>query len=237
MRCAGSRESRGTAEAASRAESVTKFKFCGLREARDATHAAAIGATYGGVILTKSIRQVTPERAREIFADAPALKRVGVMGRDALTRILSTAADAGLDILQLHAGYTVDEHAQIRQEFEGEIWAVIGMDARTGEPVREWREISDIADALLLDTGYRGRAGGTGKTFNWRASAETIAEIRKEIPVVLAGGLTAGNVTQAIEELRPAVVDVSSGVEASPGVKSPEMMTAFARAVLSASIV
>lgn len=216
---------------------MTKIKFCGLREARDAAHAADLGATYGGVILTRGIRQVSPAQAREIFAGAPSLKRVGVIGREAVARILFTAAEADLDILQLHANYTLDEHTQIRQEFEGEIWAVIGMDRRTGDPAQQWREVADVADAILLDTSEAGTSGGTGKPFNWRAAALTIGEIKAEVPVVLAGGLNPGNVAQAIDELRPAVVDVSSGVEASPGVKSRELMSAFARAVLSASIV
>ena len=147
------------------------------------------------------------------------------------------AAEAGLDILQLHGNYSVDEHAELRQEFDGQIWAVIGMDRITGAPVRPWKEVTDVADALLLDTSDGGSSGGTGKTFNWQASAPIVREMSREIPVILAGGLSPQNVAQAIAELRPSVVDVSSGVESSPGRKSPELMSAFAKAVLSASIV
>ena len=216
---------------------MTKIKFCGLREPRDAAHATQLGAAYGGVIMTSSARQVSPDMARDIFGEAPSLKRVGVIGRETVPRILVMAAEAGLDILQLHGNYSVDEHAELRQEFDGQIWAVIGMDRITGAPVRPWKEVTDVADALLLDTSDGGSSGGTGKTFNWQASAPIVREMSREIPVILAGGLSPQNVAQAIAELRPSVVDVSSGVESSPGRKSHELMSAFAKAVLSASIV
>jgi phosphoribosylanthranilate isomerase len=216
---------------------VTKIKFCGLRHASDASQAAALGATYGGVILTTSIRQVSVDQAREIFAEAPSLNRVGVVGRETVPRLLAMAREASLDVLQLHGSYTLDEFRELRLEYEGQIWAVIGMEIATGMPVQPWREVTDVTDAVVLDTSEEGVSGGTGKTFDWRAAAELVNEIKKDVPVVLAGGLKPGNVGRAIEELRPAVVDVSSGVESSPGVKSPDLMKAFAQAVLSASIV
>lgn len=216
---------------------MTKIKFCGLRDPRDASHAAKLGATYGGVIMTSSIRQVSASQAREIFSDAPSLKRVGVMGRETIPRILAAAAAAGLDVLQLHGNYSLDEHAELRQEFDGQIWAVLGMDRNTGLPAQSWKEVTDVADALLLDTIESGTSGGTGTPFNWSGAAPLVREMSREISIVLAGGLSARNVEEAIKTLRPAVVDVSSGVESSPGAKSPDLMSAFAKAVRSASIV
>lgn len=216
---------------------MTRIKFCGLREASDASHAAAIGATYGGVILTRSVRQVSTARAREIFAGAPSLKRVGVLGRETVPRILKMASEASLDILQLHSSFSLDEHAELRQEFDGQIWAVVGMDRVTGIPVQPWKEVMDVADALVIDTSDAGSSGGTGKPFNWAAAAGIVREMTREVPVVLAGGLTPRNVAAAIEQVRPMVVDVSSGVESSPGLKAADLMSAFALAVLSASIV
>ena len=216
---------------------MTKIKFCGLRDPRDASCAAELGATYGGVIMTSSIRQVSASQAREIFADAPSLKRVGVVGRETVPRILILAAEADLDVIQLHGNYSLDEHADLRQEFEGQIWSVVGMDRTTGLPLQPWKEAIDVADALLLDTSEAGKSGGMGKPFNWNGAAPVVKEMSREISIVLAGGLSPGNVGRAIEALNPAVVDVSSGVESSPGAKSPELMSAFAKAVLSASIV
>ena len=216
---------------------MTNIKFCGLRDPRDASRAEELGAAYGGVIMTSSIRQVSASQAREIFAEAPSLKRVGVVGRETVPRILILAAEADLDVIQLHGNYSLDEHAELRQEFDGQIWAVIGMDRITGAPVRPWKEVTDVADALLLDTSDGGSSGGTGKTFNWDCATSVVKEMSREISIVLAGGLYPENVAHAIQALHPAVVDVSSGVESSPGAKSPDLMSAFAKAVLSASIV
>ena len=214
-----------------------KIKFCGLRDPRDASYADSLGAVYGGVILTRSIRQVTPGQARAIFEAAPSLKRVGVVGHEPVPQLLVTAKHAELDVLQLHGVYRADEYAQLRQEFEGQIWTVIPLDAATGQPDVDWKQNVDYADAILLDTGIGGRSGGTGRTFNWAAAAPTISEIKRQTSIVLAGGLNPENVTRAIEQVSPAAVDVSSGVESSPGIKSHELMAAFARSVLSASIV
>lgn len=216
---------------------MTRIKFCGLRRASDAAHAAEVGAFYGGVIITKSIRQVSPEDAREIFNAAPELKRVGVVGREPISKILRAAERAELDVLQLHRHFSSDECEQLREEFDGELWAVIGVDEETGELPESWKSTADAVDALLLDTSVRGKTGGTGRPFAWDRVAPRAVEMARDIPIVLAGGLNPDNVTRAIATLHPAVVDVSSGVESSPGIKSKEMMTAFARAVASASIV
>ena len=99
------------------------------------------------------------------------------------------------------------------------------------------KNVADFADALLLDTAAGGRSGGTGRSFDWRKAASLVREISREIPVVLAGGLNPDNVGEAVAVLHPSVVDVASGVEVTPGIKSPDLMTAFARSVASASIV
>ena len=216
---------------------MTKVKFCGLRRPQDAAHAASLGATYGGVIFTDSKRQISPRQAREVFDAAQSLTRVGVVGREKIARVLRMASEANLDVLQLHGRYSPDEHSQLRQEFDGEIWSVIAVDADTAEPSASWKDLADFSDALLLDTGAAGRTGGTGKPFHWALAAPLVHDISREIPVILAGGLNPENVGRAVEILHPSVVDVSSGVEVSPGVKSPELMTAFARSVVSASIV
>ena len=213
------------------------MKFCGLRQPEDAAYAETIGATYAGVILTQSKRMVSPSEAREIFAAAPSLTRVGVLGRESIREAMRLASAIGLDVLQLHGHFTLDEHAQLREEFEGEVWSVIAIDAESGVPSANWKDVADFADALLLDAGASGRSGGTGRVFDWEGAMPLVHEISRELPVVLAGGLNPGNVRRALEILRPAVVDVSSGVEQSPGVKSHDLMAAFARSVVSASIV
>ena len=216
---------------------MTKVKFCGLRRPEDAAYAATLGAVYGGVILTQSKRHVSVEEAREVFDAAPSLTRVGVLGRESIREAMRLASAIGLDVLQLHGHFTLDEHARLREEFDGDIWSVITIDSETGAASANWKDVADFADALLLDTAASGRSGGTGRTFDWEKAVPLVNEISREVPVVLAGGLNPRNVAKALQTLRPAVVDVSSGVEKSPGVKSPDLMAAFARSVVSASIV
>lgn len=199
--------------------------------------AAALGAFYGGAILTESPRQVTPAHAREVFNAAPSLTRVGVVGRDSISRLLRMADEAQLDVLQVHAHLTPNEHAALRAEFDGAIWSVIGIDAESGNPAADWKAIADLSDAILLDTSARGRSGGTGRSFNWEKAQPLVHSISQELSVVLAGGLNPENVADAVRILHPAVVDVSSGVEVEPGKKSAEKMASFAQAVASASIV
>ena len=216
---------------------MTRIKFCGLCRPEDAAHAASLGAEFGGVILTESPRRVDIERAVEIFEAAPQLKRVGVVTREPLAKLLKNASIADLDVIQIHGHLSPDDHAGLRDEFEGAIWSVVGVDRDTGKLSSDWKRTADFSDAILLDTSVGGRSGGTGTPFPWDVAASLVQEISREIPVVLAGGLSPENVGAAIGALHPAVVDVSSGVEISPGVKSPGLMSAFALAVASASIV
>jgi len=213
------------------------MKFCGLMNPVDAAHAASLGATYGGVILTESKRRVEAAKARNVFDGAPSLKRVGVVGNEAISKILHLAEEIELDVLQLHGSFSNEDCAQIRQEFEGELWGVIGIDEKTSRVPETWKLIADSVDALLLDTSIHGKSGGTGQAFDWNGVRDQTTLISREIPIVLAGGLNPDNVANAIATLGPAVVDVSSGVETRPGEKSHEKMSAFARAVSSASIV
>ena len=216
---------------------MTRIKFCGLTRASDAAHAAGLGASYGGVILAASPRQVEPARAREIFAGAAELRRVGVFRHAPVAEILRDAQDAEVDVLQLHGRFGADEIAQLREGFDGELWSVIPLDAETPAIPADALELVDLVDAVVLDTSVRGSAGGTGTTFDWSFAQPQIHELSQRTTVVLAGGLKAGNVADAIRLLAPSVVDVSSGVEEAPGIKSRDAMRAFADAVRSASIV
>jgi len=218
---------------------MTKIKFCGLTRAVDAATAKRLGASHVGVIFAESQRRVTAEQAREILDSAEGLKRVGVFGpgRGAIPNVIRTSRQADLDVIQMHGNFAPDDIAHIRADFDGEIWAVIPVDSATGALPDAWEAIADVADAFLLDSRVGTSTGGTGKAFPWGASAESIQRAAALLPVILAGGLNPSNVAQAIKTLRPSIVDVSSGVESSPGIKDPALMQAFAEVVVSASIV
>ncbi|HEX2721973.1 MAG TPA: phosphoribosylanthranilate isomerase [Gemmatimonadaceae bacterium] len=218
---------------------MTKIKFCGITRPGDAMLAAQIGASYAGVIFAESSRRVTPNRAAEIFDASGDVKRVGVFGHrsGAPLDLIRTSRDLALDVVQLHGRFTGPEILQIRADLEAELWAVISVDPQLSDIDDGWEMLADIIDALVLDTSVRGATGGTGIAFDWLRVAGIVRRISAMVPVVLAGGLHDHNVGQAIRTLHPAVVDVSSGIESSPGIKSEPLMRAFADAVASASIV
>lgn len=216
---------------------MTRMKFCGLTRPADAELASSLGATYAGVILADSIRQVSPAKAIEIFAAAPGVRRVGVFRHRRTAELLEDANQIGLDVIQLHGRFRPDEVDQIRESFDGALWAVIPFDESHPALPEWWPEATDNVDAALIDTSVGGQSGGTGRTFDWQKAKPLVEVVRSHTEVVLAGGLNPSNVPHAIRILAPAVVDVSSGIESSPGIKDPSLMKAFAEAVRSASIV
>jgi phosphoribosylanthranilate isomerase len=209
-------------------------KFCGLTRAVDAALGAALGVRYLGVVLTDSPRRVTLEQAREVFAAAApggSPLRVGVFGSEAPEAVAQLAGEIGLDAVQLHGDPSVEHVRAVRRLFGGEIWAarrVMG----TAIP-DDIAEIGAVADRVLFDTRpSRGAVlGGSGEVFDWQALAASLGRLSARPPFVVAGGLTPANVAHAVTVLRPAVVDVSSGVESRPGIKDPRLMHAFVDAL------
>ena len=207
---------------------MTELKFCGLTRAEDAAMGAQLGAAYLGVIFAGGPRLVTPARAREVLAPAGSVRRVGVVGTQAPAVIGAMAEEAGLDVVQLHGDPDAGFLAAVRVQFSGQVWAVVRCE---GAAVPDGTEdLFQVADAVVIDAKVPGQLGGTGVTVPWAELRDVLAPWRGGAPLVLAGGLTPGNVAEAVVILTPAVVDVSSGVEVSPGVKDHERMRAFRRA-------
>lgn len=207
-----------------------EMKFCGLTRAQDAAFAAELGAAYIGSIFTESPRRMSPEDAATIWSAAPGPKKVGVFGDAPVDEILAAADASGLDVIQLHGGAAGGVVEKLRASFRGEIWSVI----RIGEGAPTVAGDSGAADAVLVDSYSESGLGGTGRTFDWEREAATIRGLIGDKRLIAAGGLDADNVAAAIRALAPDVVDVSSGVESSPGVKDHARMRAFAAAVAEA---
>jgi phosphoribosylanthranilate isomerase len=205
-------------------------KFCGLTRRADARLAASLGAGYGGVILAPGgKRSITPAAAAELFRELP-LTRVGVFVDAGLDEVRRAAEVAGLDVLQLHGSEPPSEVAALRAEGRWKVWKAVR--PRSAAELREALELyRSGADALLLDGWSACAPGGTGARFPWEEISAYRDEVPRSLAVVVAGGLTPGNVERAIALLRPDVVDVSSGVESAPGVKDPAAMPAFLEAV------
>jgi phosphoribosylanthranilate isomerase len=211
---------------------MTDIKFCGMTRPEDAGHAASLGARYVGVVFAESPRQLSEEDALRVFADVPlGISRVGVFGDTKPEQIAMRADRLGLDVVQLHGDPKPRAIARLRKKWQGRVWAVQRIDGSAVPPSAS--DLFDAADAVVLDARVAGALGGTGTTLPWEDLRDAIAELRSpRTRLVLAGGLTAENVAHAMDVLQPDIVDVSSGVEASAGVKDLEKMRAFRDAVL-----
>ncbi|HET7273673.1 MAG TPA: phosphoribosylanthranilate isomerase [Longimicrobiaceae bacterium] len=207
-------------------------KMCGLTRRDDALTAAKAGARYVGAVLARGgKRTVTARAAAEIFAELP-VQKVGVFV-DADEREAVTAAECiGLDVLQLHGDEDLQTVLAIRDAGPWRIWKAVR--PRTESDFeRAVGTFGPYVDGVLVDGWSPDAPGGTGSKFQW----DSIARQRELIPagvlLIVAGGLNSSNVLRAIQTLTPDVVDVSSGVESSAGVKDAGAMRAFLAAANS----
>lgn len=211
---------------------AVEVKICGLTRAVDAEAADAAGAAYLGVIFAGGPRERTPAEARATLAGRRA-RKVGVFAAQPATVIGDIAGTVGLDVLQLHAGADAGRVREVRAATGLEVWAVV----RTADGVLPdgAEELAEEADALLVDALVPGALGGSGVAIPWGNLGESLDAMASGHRIVLAGGLTADNVAEAIGYVSPMIVDVSSGVESAPGVKDPARIRAFVAAVRATS--
>lgn len=210
---------------------ATEIKFCGMTRPQDARMGATLGAAYIGVIFAGGPRNVTPAAAATVLEDVPmSVRRVGVFDRPERDELLALARDLNLAAVQLHGGVERATISRLRASFNGEIWAVLRL--ANGELPPEAAALFDEADAVVLDAHVPGLLGGTGVALPWENLVARVRPLRdRRARLVLAGGLRPENVREAIDLLRPDVVDVSSGVETAPGIKDHARMRAFRDAV------
>jgi phosphoribosylanthranilate isomerase len=179
-------------------------------------------------------RRVTAEQARALFADVGNARRVGVFGDQAVEEIARIAEVAALDVVQLHADPTPATVDSVRRATGLETWAAMRIANTLSEA--ELEALISSSDAILFDARVEGALGGTGTAFDWSVVTNLLDPHRRaRARIVLAGGLNASIVRSAIAAVRPDIVDVSSGIEAAPGVKDHGLMQAFAAAVRTAS--
>ena len=213
-------------------------KICGLTRRGDAERAAESGASYGGAILAPGgKRTITVAAAAALFAELPLL-RVGVFVDATVEEMLRAAETVRLDVIQLHGSERAATAASLRDR-GCTVWKAIRLrdPSQLADAVDEF---DGAVDGLHVD-GYSPLApGGTGTSFDWDALAARLDRLPDSLPLIVSGGLTPENVARAVATLHPAVVDVSTGVETSPGVKDPAAVAAFVAAVrgsLSESII
>ena len=200
---------------------MTRIKVCGITNSEDAFYAVRLGAAaLGFVFYEKSPRFVTPAKAREIIKQLPPfVTKVGVFVNAEADYLREARSTAGFDVFQFHG----DETPEFCAAFgEGYIKAIRVKDASSLDAV----ELYDT-DAFLFDTYSPDAYGGTGENFSW-----DVLSGRKlgDKFVILSGGLTPENVRDAIQAVNPYAVDVSSGVESSPGIKDHLKLKRFMEA-------
>ena len=212
-----------------------RVKICGICRPEDGALAFEAGADYVGVVVTPGFsRSRTVPEAAAIYAAAGSAGRAGVFVNATLEQVRETARLLALDIVQLSGTEAPELGRALRTASAGpprsSVWKVLRPTTAEAllEEVARWK---DAADALLLD----GHKGGSGVPFDWEAVAAVRPRLPAGLTLVVAGGLTPANVSRAVAMLRPDVVDVSSGVEAAAGEKSPEAVRAFVSAARHAT--
>ena len=203
-----------------------KVKICGITNIADAIAAAEAGADAIGLMFyEKSPRNISIQTAKEIVRELPPhIIKVGVFVNPSEELVLRVIGDCGVGLLQFHG----DETPEFCTQF--------GLMSMKAFRIRDAESLCALpmylTDAWLLDAFADDKLGGTGEKFNWDLAIEAQKHGR---PIFLAGGLTAENVAEAIRKVKPFAVDVSSGVESTPGKKDHAKIRAFIEAARSGS--
>ncbi|MFH0763806.1 MAG: phosphoribosylanthranilate isomerase [Candidatus Omnitrophota bacterium] len=198
---------------------MTRIKICGITNKIDAVGAADLGADMLGFVFYKnSKRYVSPAMAEDIINElGPGIGKVGVFVDETMEFVMNAAEDAGLNMLQFHG----DETPEYCAYFRGRFKVIKAFRLKERDDLKAINNYN--TDYYLLDTYKRDSIGGTGEAFDWKILKDF--EILR--PVILSGGLTPANISAAIKEVAPYAVDVSTGVESSPGKKDMTLLKKF----------
>ena len=206
---------------------MTRIKICGITREQDLQAAVAAGAdALGFVFYDKSSRNIAPQRAAELLrALPPFVTSVGLFVDPSEGMVRGVLAQVPLDVLQFHGDESPEFCAQFGRPY------LKAIRVRPGVDLVECAARYADAQALLLDAYIEGVPGGTGESFDWALIPRELS-----LPVILSGGLHPGNVAGAVRAVRPYAVDVSSGVEASKGIKDAAKVAAFIKEVKNVDI-
>ena len=202
--------------------SAVRSKICGITRMDDALAAVAAGAdALGFVFYEKSPRAVTAQQARAIIAGLPPfVTTVGLFVNARACELNETLDAVPLDMLQFHGDETPEQCEGYHRPY------IKALRVKAGDDIAAACKAYAGASGILLDAYVDGVPGGTGQAFDWSLIPQDLSK-----PIILAGGLSAGNVRQAIDRVQPYAVDVSGGVEKSKGIKDHDKIRAFMQAV------
>ena len=213
-----------------------QIKVCGITCVEDARATAEAGADAIGInFYARSPRVVSPEQAREIVTAVPReVMKVGLFVNEAAARVCQLFDELHLDLIQLHGDETPDFLGRLRGRPIMKVFRVgAGGLAEVRDYLAQCEALGVRPQAVLLDAPSAGWYGGTGRQADWGV-AKAYQEASGLPALVLAGGLRPENIEAAIRAVRPAAVDVASGVESSPGRKDSAAIAAFVQAARGA---
>lgn len=224
----------------------SRVKICGITRREDALAALNSGGDYLGAIIEfpRSPRSVTVNEACSVFSEL-AGRMVAVTVNQSTGRLESLTKALKPHALQLHGDESVEQIRELAAVVETPIWKTLHLPPADGDHRKDSNQdlmaeattfLNVGVSAIVLDATVRDGSmkvyGGTGRNVDWSLAARFVEECR--IPVILAGGLTSENVREAVQTVRPFAVDVSSGVESTPGIKDVKKVESFIREARSA---
>jgi phosphoribosylanthranilate isomerase len=213
---------------------MTWVKICGMTNLEDALVAVDAGAdAVGFVFHEKSPRKMCVETAGPIVKALPEdVEKVGVFVEQEVEEVCEIVEAAKLTAVQAYGRLASDlvGSSPVRDRL-GMIKVILAGSAEQMQRLLLTERSKAAFDSVLIDSGSGAVPGGTGRTFDWGSATPTIQSMNVSLPVIVAGGLTPGNVGEAIRCFQPFGVDVASGVETSPGKKDPDKVRAFVQAV------
>ena len=218
------------------------IKICGTTSLEDAQAAVEAGADALGFIFAPSPRRIRPTDAARITLTLPrTVEKIGVFVNQTAEIIAQTVQEAQLTGVQLHGDETPRDVEKLKRTFAEE-----GSEIAIFKAIRAGRGFAltleeyqgeGAPDAFLLDSGNAAARGGTGERFDWQESPAVIKLAARRYRIVIAGGLNAGNVSEAIDAFCPYGIDVVTGVEREPGKKDRAKLQAFIRAARAMHVV
>lgn len=204
-----------------------RVKICGLTREEDLAVAVAAGADAVGFVVgvPSSPRNLSLEKAEKLIRRVPIfVKSVLVMVPTSVDAILKTYEKLSPDAIQIH-GENLSEVSPLRERLPNTL-LIRAIHANPINTLEVASEVSKSFDAILLDSSAHGRYGGTGVVHDWELG-KRVNQVSHPKPLILAGGLSPGNVKDAIRTVQPYAVDVCTSVESRPGIKDPEKVLAF----------
>lgn len=203
-------------------------KICGITRVIDAGLAGRAGADFVGAILTAGFSRSVATSLAARFSEASGRPLVAVTVDETLSELVGLARRSRASVLQLHGGEPPELLEALAAEGEWELWKALRVRS-ADEVLGALERYAGVADGILLDGWHPEVEGGSGVRFPWDLVAPTRDRFPAGIRFIAAGGLQPDNVAEAVRRLRPDVVDVSSGVEVSRGIKDAARVRAFIR--------